>query len=264
MNDGYTAIVCGSRTNQRRDWTFAMLDDVDRELPIAHVIEGGNRLKFAGERIGSADWYAEEWAIARGRRVTTIEADWKQLGRRAGPIRNGEMIWRGKPDFTLALPGGCGTENMIQQSRQAHVRVIDIRERARFCYVPRLFPELCRAWPSALHVFGDNFEGWGRKGQAIIRREPNAFGIPTKWAPRGDDAAYFTDADFDRVAAALTPRFGALRAHIEAGRTVFWPEAGIGGGLAELHARAPRIAAAIQRAEERLLTIAAPRASLAN
>lgn len=42
--------------------------------------------------------------------------------------------------------------------------------------------EKCRENPKKLYIFGDNWDGWGKGGQAIIRDEPNAFGISTKYS----------------------------------------------------------------------------------
>ena len=52
-----------------------------------------------------------------------------------------------------------------------------------------------------IFIFGDNAKGTGSgkySGQAIIRYEPNAFGIPAKESPRRDRNAYWYDEDFDR------------------------------------------------------------------
>lgn len=122
-------------------------------------------------------------------------------------------------------------------------------------YEPILSVALCRQNPDALVVFGDNLAGWGKGGQAVIRDEPNAVGIPTKRAPRRDAAAFLTDADLPMIQTAAAPIFARLRAHLEAGGTVIWPTNGIGTGLADLPARAPRIWAMLERARVRLVAI---------
>lgn len=61
-------------------------------------------------------------------------------------------------------------------------------------------PKLLRANPDKVYVFGDNMKGFGKGGQAIIRDEPNAFGIPTKRYPSKDDWAYFSDKEDERQA----------------------------------------------------------------
>jgi len=56
---------------------------------------------------------------------------------------------------------------------------------------------MVRAKPRTMFVFGDNMARSGFGGRAKeMRGEPNAVGIPTKWRPAKDEAAYFKDADF--------------------------------------------------------------------
>lgn len=62
-------------------------------------------------------------------------------------------------------------------------------------------PELLRASPEKIFVFGDNMKRYGKGGQAVIRDEPNAFGVATKRHPSMYDWAFFSDKDdeFDCV-----------------------------------------------------------------
>ncbi len=112
-----------------------------------------------------------------------------------------------------------------------------------------------QANPGTLFVFGDNMARAGMGGQAReMRGEPNAVGVPTKWTPRRDDAAYFTDGDWDNEAVrrAIGDAFLRLDAHLGAGLDVVIPAAGIGTGLADLQHRAPRIHRLIERCIGRL------------
>lgn len=116
-------------------------------------------------------------------------------------------------------------------------------------------PEMCRERPDALFAFGDNLVRAGRgpgAGQAVIRDEPNAVGIPTKRRPARDEGAYLTDADMEAFKEAAAEPFRRLSEHLRAGGTVVWPADGIGTGRAELAARAPRIWASLERALEKL------------
>lgn len=66
--------------------------------------------------------------------------------------------------------------------------------------------ELCRAHPELIFVFGDNCRGVGRGGQAIIRYEPNAYGVPTKRVGSMSRGSFFSDSnqrDWDAVLKAL-------------------------------------------------------------
>jgi len=48
-----------------------------------------------------------------------------------------------------------------------------------------------------LFIFGDNDIKKGMKGQAIIRNEKNAYGIPTKKIPSFANNAYYTDDEYE-------------------------------------------------------------------
>lgn len=112
---------------------------------------------------------------------------------------------------------------------------------------------MLRAEPDTLFVFGDNMSAAGLGGQAkVMRGEPNAVGIPTKWLPSRTDAAYFTDADYEWIKPKIEAQFRMLADHLRIGGKVVWPEDGIGTGLAELPARAPAIYALIQTWRELL------------
>ena len=77
---------------------------------------------------------------------------------------------------------------------------------------------MVRSEPATLFVFGDNLAGWGRGGQAaVMRNEPNAVGVPTKNRPARDEAAFFSDDDFDVAKAAINAAMLRLAAHLRAG-----------------------------------------------
>ena len=100
----------------------------------------------------------------------------------------------------------------------------------------------------ALFVFGDNMQRKGYGGQArAMRGEPNAIGVPTKWAPDRRAKSYFSDADFDRVRDAIDDAFREIRRLQNQGLDVVLPADGLGTGLAELPRRAPRIHAYIEK-----------------
>ena len=59
----------------------------------------------------------------------------------------------------------------------------------------------CKENPRYLFVYGDNLLHRGRKGQAIIRNEPNTIGIVTKKRPSMDDDAFYYQQDYDAAVA---------------------------------------------------------------
>lgn len=124
------AIVCGSRFEEDRAYVFHVLDGLAATMGLAHVIEGGQRRRDRFRHIvGGVDYLAMCWAKERGLTWETVEADWVQHGRAAGPMRNAEMLAR-RPGAVIAFPGGNGTEDMIRQARRAGVGVVAIRPKA--------------------------------------------------------------------------------------------------------------------------------------
>lgn len=116
--------------------------------------------------------------------------------------------------------------------------------------VHKLSPALCRTNKDKLYVFGDNLLGKGKAGQACIRDEPNAFGIPTKRFPSMMEGSFFSDQkeEFEAVRDSLDQL--DIRAK---GKTVVIPSMGIGTGLAQLKERSPLIFAYIQNRLEKYL-----------
>lgn len=81
----------------------------------AVVIEGG---------AGGADFLAGRIARERGLTVQVYLADWQKYGRRAGPIRNAQMIAEGRPTEAhgYRMPGRSpGTDNMTAQLVRAGI-----------------------------------------------------------------------------------------------------------------------------------------------
>jgi hypothetical protein len=107
-------LVCGGCDYFDRAKAFMALDRAHAVKPITMVIQGGAH---------GADALAKEWAQTRGVPQIEFAANWKKLGRRAGPMRNKAMLEEGMPQGVLALPGGTGTADMIAQAKAAGVKV---------------------------------------------------------------------------------------------------------------------------------------------
>ncbi len=73
-----------------------------------------------------ADALAANWAVKRGVPHKCFTADWHGFGKKAGMIRNRQMLREGKPDFVVAFPGGPGTADMVGASMQAGVPVLEL------------------------------------------------------------------------------------------------------------------------------------------
>ncbi len=96
--------------------------------------------------------------------------------------------------------------------------------------------DLVRKNPDKVFLFGDNLKGYGKGGQAIIRDEPNAIGIPTKKAPSMDKTAFFTDAEYTSNKKFIDEAF----AKIPRGKTIVVPKDNLGTGRAQLKTKAPK------------------------
>lgn len=99
--------------------------------------------------------------------------------------------------------------------------------------------KLCKKYPDKIFVFGDNLIKKGKKGQAIIRDNVNAFGVPTKKYPSNTVDSYFRDTLKDKLTVAL--RLVELRNQAYNGKTIVFPSSGIGTGLADMGQYCPSI-----------------------
>lgn len=108
-------LVCGGR------------DSGDFEIPV--FIETLNKLKPSVIISGKArgfDMLAENYANVYGVEFEGYPADWEKYGKKAGYLRNKQMLDEGKPDLVIAFPGGKGTANMVKLAKEAGVEVREI------------------------------------------------------------------------------------------------------------------------------------------
>lgn len=104
-------LVCGGRNFNKRNFVFRCLDSfLDHNPSINCVVHGAAT---------GADSLAGEWARSRNIEERPYPADWKKYGKRAGYLRNEEMLFKEKPDVVIAFPGGKGTENMVQIAKES-------------------------------------------------------------------------------------------------------------------------------------------------
>jgi hypothetical protein len=131
-------IVTGSRTWEEADVVYEALDTL--------IQDGENLTVVHGAALGGADFWASEWCQQgaprpAGSRVTEERhpADWDKYGKRAGPIRNQEMVQLGA-DMVLAFCEWCkktsclgrqpmhvthGTANCVALARAAGIEVVE-------------------------------------------------------------------------------------------------------------------------------------------
>lgn len=120
-------LVCGGRHFADVPALWKFLDEFAKALPepgIRLVIDGASD-DVTGPYVG-ADYWANQWALARNIPRERFHAKWDSYGRAAGPIRNAEMIERCKPDCVIAFPGHRGTANMIYLTKHAGIKVVEV------------------------------------------------------------------------------------------------------------------------------------------
>jgi hypothetical protein len=111
-------LVCGGRNYDDEARVFAALDAVHRKHGISLLIEGG---------ASGADACGLIWAVRNRVATKTIEANWAQYGRSAGPKRNQRMLDEGRPEAVVAFPGGQGTADMVRRAKKANVPVWEVK-----------------------------------------------------------------------------------------------------------------------------------------
>ena len=107
-------LVCGGPDFRDRDALFAALDRLHAKTGIDAIIQGAAQ---------GADQLAAEWGWTNGIAVCSFPADWSEHGRKAGAIRNQQMLDEGKPDGVVAFPGGKETADMIERARSVGLKV---------------------------------------------------------------------------------------------------------------------------------------------
>ena len=102
-------------------------------------------------------------------------------------------------------------------------------------------PELLKANPNKLFLFGDNNQRKGKGGQAIIRDEPNAIGISTKLIPSNTADAFMSDDQLADNKAVIDSDIKKAKEKAEKeSKTIVLPKGGFGTGLAALATKAPQ------------------------
>lgn len=110
----FRLLVTGSR-----DWSDAQV--ITRELEIVQAHEGEQVVLVSGNCRG-ADLIAEEVAVKFGWMIERHPADWKTHGKRAGFVRNAEMVELGA-DYCVAFvkDNSAGASNTVVKARIAKI-----------------------------------------------------------------------------------------------------------------------------------------------
>ena len=111
-------LVCGGRDYTDYRQLCDTLRAIHTDRPITAVIHGAAR---------GADTCGWGWATSIGIKTEAYPANWDLHGRKAGPIRNQQMLDEGKPDLVVAFPGGRGTADMVRRAKAAGIDVVEVK-----------------------------------------------------------------------------------------------------------------------------------------
>lgn len=110
-------LVCGGRDFSDSNLVSKVLNEYQSHNPT--IIHGAAK---------GADSLANYWALDNADHIEAYPADWNKYGKRAGYIRNVQMLNEGKPDLVIAFPGGKGTQMMINLAEGAGIPVVKIND----------------------------------------------------------------------------------------------------------------------------------------
>ena len=108
-------IVAGGRDFTERPEDRAKLGAALLGLGATEVVCGMAR---------GADMFGYSVAKEMGLPIAEFPAEWDRFGRRAGMVRNADMA--SYADALIALPGGSGTLNMIEEANRRGLPVVKI------------------------------------------------------------------------------------------------------------------------------------------
>lgn len=117
-------LVCGGREYDNAYRVFETLSDLFirsekyGRMSEIELVQGGAK---------GADFLGRCWARCNGINHTEIKAEWNKFSRAAGIKRNEKMLSYG-PDIVVAFPGGKGTAHMVKISKEAGIKVLEVKE----------------------------------------------------------------------------------------------------------------------------------------
>lgn len=99
-----------------------------------------------------------------------------------------------------------------------------------------------RLMPNYIFIFGDNDLKYGKRGQAIIRDEPNSMGMPTKKEPNNRITSFYIDDEYDENIKKIDQAINSILCEVKNKKYtgIVLPKDGFGTGLAKLSIYAPK------------------------
>jgi hypothetical protein len=120
-------LICGGRDFDDYLKVLETLDQIHGFNPECGACDDNITVIIHGAARG-ADTLGGKWASDRGIPVEVYPAQWNKYGKKAGFLRNTQMLEEGQPDMVVAFTGGRGTDMMVNLSAKAGVQVEDKRD----------------------------------------------------------------------------------------------------------------------------------------
>ena len=116
MDDyGLKVLVTGGRHWDYQEEIERTLDRIHQDIGVILLIHGNAK---------GVDSLASDWAEKNNINTDVYPALWSKYGKKAGPIRNQQMLDEGRPDIVMAFPGSKGTNDMVRRAIRANIEVI--------------------------------------------------------------------------------------------------------------------------------------------
>ena len=116
-------LVCGDR--KWTDSNFIRKTLLDLKLSLWN--DKGEHITILQGGAKGADLIAGQWGKDEHLEVIEVPAEWDLYGKRAGPIRNNEML-KMNPDLVIAfhnnIESSKGTKDMVYKARKAGIKTI--------------------------------------------------------------------------------------------------------------------------------------------
>lgn len=114
----FRILVCGGRAYDDQQRVRRVLDAV-----LEGIRSTGKDMVIIHGNARGADLLADQYAREKSLRALPFPADWDTHGKRAGYIRNRQMLDEGKPHAVIAFPGGNGTRMMVGLAKRYGIPV---------------------------------------------------------------------------------------------------------------------------------------------
>lgn len=113
MKPQFKVVIAGGRDYNLSATDYEILNRLDKEYLFTHVICGG---------ASGADSQGKRWANSKYITVEMFPAEWRRLGRKAGPMRN--RLMAEAADAVILFPGHGGTDSMREEAIRAGCKIL--------------------------------------------------------------------------------------------------------------------------------------------